>query len=238
MAQQGVGVFNYQHIPCVTRAYTTACFITTAAQMELVSPFQIYFNPDLIFKRLQIWRLVTNFLYFGQLGFSFLFNMMFTYRYCKMLEETSFRGRTADFVFMFLFGGLLITLFGLFVNISFLGQAFTLMLVYVWSRRNPNVRINIFGVMTVQAPYLPWVLLAFSILVGDSILVDTLGILTGHIYFFLEDVFPRQPGGKKLLVTPAFLKQIFEDPHSDPNYNPLPEEIVNQWNNDQPPQDD
>lgn len=31
------------------------------------------------------------------------------YRYCRMLEEGSFRGRTADFVFMFLFGGLLMT---------------------------------------------------------------------------------------------------------------------------------
>lgn len=33
----------------------------------------------------------------------------FRYRYCRMLEEGSFRGRTADFVFMFLFGGFLMT---------------------------------------------------------------------------------------------------------------------------------
>lgn len=32
-----------------------------------------------------------------------------SYRYCRMLEEGSFRGRTADFVFMFLFGGFLMT---------------------------------------------------------------------------------------------------------------------------------
>lgn len=31
------------------------------------------------------------------------------YRYCRMLEEDCFRGRTADFVFMFLFGGIVIT---------------------------------------------------------------------------------------------------------------------------------
>lgn len=31
------------------------------------------------------------------------------FRYCRMLEEGSFRGRTADFVFMFLFGGVLMT---------------------------------------------------------------------------------------------------------------------------------
>lgn len=31
------------------------------------------------------------------------------------------------------------------------------------------------------------------------------GIAVGHIYYFLEDVFPNQPGGKKLLLTPGFL---------------------------------
>jgi len=48
-------------------------------------------------------------MFFGTIGFNFLFNMIFTYRYCRMLEEGSFRGRTADFFFMFLFGGFLMT---------------------------------------------------------------------------------------------------------------------------------
>lgn len=52
----------------------------------------------------QIWRVITTFLFFGNIGFNFLFNMIFTYRYCRMLEEGSFRSRTADFVMMFLFG--------------------------------------------------------------------------------------------------------------------------------------
>uniref|UniRef100_A0A3P8PE92 Derlin n=1 Tax=Astatotilapia calliptera TaxID=8154 RepID=A0A3P8PE92_ASTCA len=95
---------------------------------------------------------------------------------------------------MFLFGGLLMTIFGTFVSLVFLGQASTIMLVYVWSRRNPNVRINFFGLLNVQAPFLPWVLTGFSLLLG-SIIVDLLGIAVGHVYFFLEDVFPNQPGG-------------------------------------------
>ncbi|XP_028823504.1 uncharacterized protein LOC114780393 isoform X2 [Denticeps clupeoides] len=101
---------EYLQIPVVTRAYTTACVLTTAAvQLEIITPFQLYFNPDLILNRYQVWRLITNFLFFGPVGFNFLFNMIFLYRYCRMLEEGSFRGRTADFVFMFLFGGLLMT---------------------------------------------------------------------------------------------------------------------------------
>ncbi|XP_048467195.1 derlin-2-like isoform X2 [Rhincodon typus] len=174
-------------------------------QLEFITPFQLYFNPDLIVKKYQVWRLLTNFLFFGPLGFSFLFNMIFLYRYCRMLEEGSFRGRTADFLLMFIFGGFLMTLFGIFASLFFLGQAFTIMLVYVWSRRNPFVRMNFFGLLNFQAPFLPWVLMGFSLLLGNSVIVDLLGIAVGHIYYFLEDVFPNQPGGVRLLVTPRFL---------------------------------
>ena len=66
-------------------------------------------------------------------------------------------------------------IFGLFVNLVFLGQVFTIMLVYVWSRRNPYVRMNFFGLLIFQAPFLPWVLMGFSLLLGNSIIVDLLG---------------------------------------------------------------
>lgn len=66
-------------------------------------------------------------------------------------------------------------IFGVFVSLVFLGQAFTIMLVYIWSRRNPNVRMNFFGLLNFQAPFLPWVLMGFSLLLGNSIIVDLLG---------------------------------------------------------------
>nr|KAF6295460.1 derlin 2 [Myotis myotis] len=127
MAYQSLRL-EYLQIPPVSRAYTTACVLTTAAvQLELITPFQLYFNPELIFKHF-------------------------------------------------------------------------------------------------QAPFLPWVLMGFSLLLGNSIIVDLLGIAVGHIYFFLEDVFPNQPGGIRILKTPSILKAIFDTPDEDPNYNPLPEE--------------
>jgi Derlin-2/3 len=67
--------------------------------------------------------------------------------------------------------------------------------------------MNFFGLLTFNAPYLPWVLLAFSLLLGNSISVDLLGMAVGYIYYFLEDIFPHQPGGRKILVTPQFLKK-------------------------------
>lgn len=52
---------------------------------------------------------------------------------------------------------------------------------------------------------MPWVLLGFSLLLGNAVYVDLTGIAVGHIYFFMEDVFPNQQGGFKILKTPTFL---------------------------------
>ncbi len=112
----------YLEMPPVTRAYTTACVMTTlAVQLDVVSPFQLYYNPMLIWKQWQFWRTITTFLFFGTFGFNFFFNIIFTYRYCRMLEENSFRGRTADFVMMFIFGAVFMIAFAFFVNLLFLG---------------------------------------------------------------------------------------------------------------------
>lgn len=35
--------------------------------------------------------------------------------------------------------------------------------------------------------------------------VDLMGMAVGHIYYFLEDVFPKQRGGFRILKTPLFL---------------------------------
>ncbi|CAH0390825.1 unnamed protein product [Bemisia tabaci] len=216
---------EYLQMPPVTRAYTTACVLTTiAVQLELVSPFQLYFNPKLIARQYQFWRLITTFLFYGTVNFTFFFNLIFTFRYCRMLEEGSFRGRTADFVVMFLFGGISMIFFALFVHLMFLGQAFTIMLVYIWSKRNPYIRLNFFGVLNFQAPYLPWVLLGFSVLLGNTVWVDLMGMAVGHVYYYLEDVFPRQPGGFKVLVTPQFLKNLLDGNPDDPDYVPSMED--------------
>jgi len=226
----------YLEMPPVTRVYTTACVITTlAVQLDMVTAFQLYFNPREIIRKFQFWRLITTFLFFGPIGFNFLFNMIFTYRYCRWLEEGSFRGRAADFVMMFVFGAVCMITYAFFVNPFFLGQAFTIMLVYVWARRNPYIRMNFFGLLTFNAPYLPWVLLGFSLLLGNSVAVDLLGMAVGHCYYFLEDVFPNQPGGWKILVTPQFLKNLCDPAPEDPTYDPQPEERPGgfQWGQNQ-----
>jgi Derlin-2/3 len=92
----------------------------------------------------------------------------------------SFRGRSADFLWMLLFGGTLLTALAPFVAIEFLGSSLTFMMVYVWGRRHQYVNLSFLGIFNFTAPYLPWVLLAFSVMLGSSPKVDLLGMVAGE----------------------------------------------------------
>mmetsp|Transcript_35178 Transcript_35178/g.48979 ORF Transcript_35178/g.48979 Transcript_35178/m.48979 type:complete len:245 (+) Transcript_35178:160-894(+) len=207
-----------REIPPITRTYMIGAVLTTAAcALELVSPFSLYFSATLIFNKGQFWRLMTNFFFFGaSFSLDFLFHMFFLVRYSKQLEENAFRGKTADFFYFLLIGAMVMTLLAPFMKLNFLGSSLTFMMVYLWGRRNPYSRMNFLGLFPFTAPYLPWVLLSFSVVLGNNGTVDLLGIFVGHLYYFLEDVYPRMINSRyRILKTPTFLVHLFEspDPH-------------------------
>ena len=134
-------------------------------------------------------------------------------RYCRLLEENSFRGRTADFICMIAFGAIIMSTMAIFLSVHFLSNSLTFMMLYVWGRRNTYVRMTFFGILTFTAPYLPWVILGFSAMVGNNLITDLIGIGVGHLYYFFEDVYPivadiRGWRVKRWLEAPNFLKSL------------------------------
>lgn len=57
---------------------------------------------------LQIWRLVTNFVFFGSFSINWIFHMFFLVNYSRMLEDGIFRGRGADMLYMMLLSATLL----------------------------------------------------------------------------------------------------------------------------------
>jgi len=90
-------------------------------------------------------------------------------------------------------------------SIMFLAPSLAFSIVYVWSRRNPSLVLNFLGLFTFTAPYLPWVILAFGYLLNQSPLHDLLGIGVGHIYYYLDDVYPKLRPGRRIFFAPTFL---------------------------------
>lgn len=211
----------YHEIPFASRCYLTAAFAVTAAcYLDIVSPLTLYYNYDLVLNKGQYWRLISSFLFFGTFSLDFIFHMYFVSRYCRLLEEGSFRGRTADFIGLIIYGMIFMliasTCFDSFTRIKFLGHPLTFMMVYLWSRdiENAHIQMSFLGILQFTAPYLPWVLLSFSLLIGNPIEMDVLGIIAGHIYYFFDLIYPqiaeiRGWPVKKIVFTPPFLHYLF-----------------------------
>jgi len=200
----------YKSLPPISKAYGTLCFFTTVlVRLQIVDAnFLVLYYPW-VFKKFQVWRLFTSFIFLGPFSINFGIRLLMIARYGVMLEKGAFDRRTADFLWMMIFGAislLVVSVIPLF-NTYTLGVPMVNMLVYVWSRENPNAQINIYGLVQLRAFYLPWVMLLLDVIFGSPLMGGLLGIMVGHLYYFFAVLHPLATG-KNYLKTPKWVHKI------------------------------
>jgi Derlin-2/3 len=144
-------------------------------------------------------------------GIESVYSMYLLVRHCKSLEQESFHGRSADLLWMLLLGAGTMLATAPYTKLLLFSHSLSFMVMYVWARRNPYLRLTIFGIMNFTAPYWPWVNVMFTLLLGASPKANLLGIAVGHVYYFLEDVYPRLPRGCRYLEAPYPLRMLFNE---------------------------
>jgi len=198
----------YNSLPKVTRYYLTGAFLSTCVvQLGIVPPQLLFLSRPAVLGQLELWRLLTNLLFFGGFGMPFVFNMFFLVRYCQGLETSaSFHGKSADLVWCLAFCALVLTAIAFLIgDMPFLAPALLSSIVYLWSRINPTQPLSIFGLFTVQAFYFPWVLVMITVLMGGSPMPNILGIVAGHVYYFLTTVQGLN------IQAPRALRELMDD---------------------------
>ncbi|GAA6040264.1 hypothetical protein JCM8097_009394 [Rhodosporidiobolus ruineniae] len=216
-------------IPPITKAYLIGAVGTSVAvQCNFVTPLQLYFTWRSAIDNGQVWRIVTCFLYWGPLSLDFFFHLFFFMRYSKMLEESAFHGRRADYVWLLLVSCTLLLILSPLSPTPFLSSPLSFTLVYLWSRLNPLVRLSLFGIITITAPYLPYALCLFSWALSSGgpvgggekgwglgvIVSDLMGIAAGHWWYFWTEIWKREraSGGRNWLETPRILVKLLDPP--------------------------
>lgn len=200
----------YNSLPPISKGYGTLCLLfTTAHQLGLFHPLHIALLYGRVFKNFEVWRLFTNYFFLGGFSVNFGIRLLMIARYGVQLEQGPFQRRTADFLWMMIFGAFtLLALSAIPILYSpFLGISLVFMLVYLWSREFPNANINIYGLVSLKAFYLPWAMLALDVIFGSPLVPDLLGIVAGHLYYFLTVLHPLA-GGKNILKTPSWVHKI------------------------------
>ena len=179
----------------------------------------------------QYWRLLSTFIYFGPLSLNLLFHIFFIQRYARMLEESALSA--AHFAYLLFYATTTLLCIAPLFNQAFLGTTLSSTLVYIWSRRNPDTRLSFLGVLTFRAPWLPWVLIAFNVVLHGNWPKDELcGIAVGHgksinlpvhptfyrnyiantkaVYYFLNDIYPSTHSGYRPMDPPRWWLRLFE----------------------------
>lgn len=82
--------------------------------------------------------------------------------------------------------------------------------LYVWCQLNKEQTVNFWFGTQFKANLLPWVLLGFHLIMGGSVMFDIVGILVGHLYYFLTVKYPETSGtNQPLISTPAIMYNYF-----------------------------
>lgn len=199
----------FRSLPLVTRYWFggTLAF-SLLGRFGLLNPRWLILAYEPLIHSFQIWRPVTALFYYPitpRTGFHFLINLYFLYNYSLKLETGLFVGRTADYLFMMLFNWICCVIVGLLGEFSVLMDPMVMSVLYLWCMVNKETIVTFWFGTQFKAMYLPWVLLAFNVIVAGGGMMEFVGILVGHLYFFLTFKYPQDFGGATLLNTPQIL---------------------------------
>jgi len=180
--------------------------IALAVSLGIAPPFLFILIWDRVINDFEIWRLVTSAVFFGKFSFAFLMNVAMFVVYQRRHEE-DFGPRLCDHVYMLTV--LLTTLLTVsyFMDMMVLSFSLTMALIWIWCKRHEDAVLSVYG-FSFKGQHFPFVMLLVHLLLGQSIVDDIVGIIVGHLFYFLKDMLP-QTNGLRLLETPSWVEKWF-----------------------------
>lgn len=204
----------FMDIPPVTRTLFLTVFTSTVLSTFSILPISLFILEWPSIARFQFWRLAFTFLHMGRLGISFLIDMYFLYTYSKQLEIGVFFGRPANYAwFLTIVSTTVLALSFIFSPFQgfFNAPSILIAIIHLWGRHASNVTVSLYGFIRIPAKYLSLTLIALGLLMQGAISPPYLfGLLGGHLYYFLDSVYPTMPNGKVLITCPIWFERFID----------------------------
>ena len=192
-------------LPVVTRSFAAACTVVTGlltSRTVSLADLWIYYPFVFDTRRLELWRLVTNFCVIDtKFSLSWLLSMYMFIRNSKYIETTRFHNNTLGYAKLWL--GIIVSLLAINAGLFYLGLPFSSFasffqgpsLIYALQSihlyQNPGVAFVLMGFIVVPAPYLPLAIIALALINGEKPIHFVQGWIIGHTYTYFADVLPK-----------------------------------------------
>jgi hypothetical protein len=203
----------FAEIPLVTKILTVSTLLLGAmTTFKMLSAEKLVLIWPYVTEKFQIWRFFTAAVFSGSFSFNFVMHLWVLYENCKRYElnpyNTGAGGNSADFLWMILVCLSILLAVSYLFDLYVLSEPLLYVILYVWSRKEPEAQLNIFG-FRFKSLYLPWVYVGIRLLMGGSITEPLIGIGVGHVYFFFVTIFPTLYH-RELIKTPKFCIDIVQ----------------------------
>ena len=195
--------------PFVTKWLVVASLvIPVSMQFKLLPVWWLVWDWPSITRRFQLWRAISSCL-ISAVNFNYLFSLYYRFQYTYNLETGKFYGRSADLLYFLLFSTLLINLFNWWTRMAVLWEALNMAIVYLWAQYNKDAIVSFMFGIRFPAIYLPAVLFAMDALLMMDIYSPIMGIIAGHAYYFLVEVYPQSnPAWRNAMSAPRWMRSL------------------------------
>ncbi|WFD34040.1 hypothetical protein MCUN1_000868 [Malassezia cuniculi] len=134
------------------------------------------------------WRMLTTFFYFGDLNISTLFHIGASLRFGYMLEESHYgRARRGEFIWLILLSAATLLCLSSLLTMPYLSRPMAQIMTNIWCRKNRHQQVNLWGFISITAPYLPYVYIVIDLVFGSTfsdIRGDLVSLALSHICTF------------------------------------------------------
>ncbi|KAK0543126.1 hypothetical protein OC845_006275 [Tilletia horrida] len=186
--------------------------ITVPVILKLISPTPFVLYWPWIQQRFHVWRLVTPFFMAGG-GIQLIFDMIALFRSSTALEEGEpFYRSTSTYAWTLTLTNALIILLNQPLGSAVLFRPMLYAITTFWSRAYRSASVNLFGIVNVPAPYLPYTYLVLDVLMGGphAAITSGTGILAAYAIHYIRDEIPRPPPGSRLASSGSLFKRMTE----------------------------
>jgi Derlin-2/3 len=197
-------------IPPFTKHYMIGALAAAALlSFKLIGGDKLGLTYSGIVDHLYIWTPITNFFVVGTFSFGFLFRLYAIYFAIGSLEKYHTPNKYADFAYLILICMGLIFIFSFILGQTMImSHQFLMCLMYIYCKKEPLNKVRFMFGFVFKNAYLPWVLLIYEVMSGQSIVPLLIGIAAGHSYIVLKDILPNSQYKYNLLETPKFVRSL------------------------------
>lgn len=137
--------------------------------------------------------------------------MYFLFTYSKQLEIGVFFGRPANYAWFLTIVCTSVLALSALIPSYINGGALLIAIIHLWGRHATNVTVTMYGFIQIPAKYLSLTMLALDVVISGNVsMADLYGLLGGHLYYFLDSVYPSMPDGRQLVFVPLWFERFID----------------------------